>query len=113
MQKVVVAREIDQNPYFIIAQQPTRGIDVGSIEFIHKTLVKKRQEGAAILSISADLNEVINVSDSLLVMYNGEITAYFPTTEGLTEEEVGQYMLGVSKHEKKQIRRACHEEKED
>ncbi len=46
-------------------------------------------------------------------MYNGEITAYFPTTEGLTEEEVGQYMLGVSRHEKKQIRRACHEEKED
>ena len=113
MQKVVVAREIDRNPYFIIAQQPTRGIDVGSIEFIHKTLVKKRQEGAAILLISADLNEVISVSDSLLVMYNGEITAYFPTTEGLTEEEVGQYMLGVSRHEKKQIRRACHEEKED
>ena len=112
MQKVVVAREIAQDPRLIIAQQPTRGIDVGAIEFIHKTLVKKRCQGAAVLLISADLNEVISVSDSLIVMYDGEIAAYFPSTKDLSEITVGTYMLGVAKQTKEEIRRACHEKEE-
>ena len=112
MQKVVVAREIAQDPRLIIAQQPTRGIDVGAIEFIHKTLVKKRCQGAAVLLISADLNEVISVSDSLIVMYDGEIAAYFPCTKDLSEITVGTYMLGVAKQTKEEIRRACHEKEE-
>jgi len=109
IQKVVVAREFSSSPKLIIANQPTRGIDVGAIEFIHDKLIELRDEGTAILLISADLNEVMELSDSLLVMYGGEIVAYFKDSSKVTEEELGRYMLGIDKQSPEEIRRAVNE----
>ncbi|GMQ60230.1 ABC transporter ATP-binding protein [Vallitalea sediminicola] len=103
IQKVVVAREFSGGPKLLIANQPTRGIDVGATEFIRKRLVELRDEGTAVLLISADLNEVMELSDSLIVMYGGEIVAYFEDTSTLTEEELGLYMLGVKKQTSEEI----------
>lgn len=109
IQKVVAAREFTSNPKLIIANQPTRGIDVGASEFIRKKLVSLRDEGAAILLISADLTEVITVSDSLLVMSEGKIVAYFEDTKNLTEETVGEYMLGIKNQTAEEIGGVCYE----
>lgn len=109
IQKVVVAREFSNKPQFIIADQPTRGIDVGASEFIRRKLVELSREGAAVLLVSADLNEVMELSDSLIVMYGGQITAYFKDTEGLTDEMMGQYMLGVKRQTPEEIREVCYE----
>lgn len=109
IQKVIVAREISSQPKLLIADQPSRGVDVGATEFIHKKLVELRDGGAAILLVSADLNEVIELSDSLIVMYNGEISAYFEDSSKVSEEELGFYMLGVKKQTPEQIRRIMHE----
>lgn len=109
IQKVVVAREVSSNPEFLIADQPSRGIDIGSTKFIHRKLVELRDQGSAILLISADLNEVMELSDSLLVFYGGEITAYFPDTSKITEEELGYYMLGLRKQDTQYLRRCIHE----
>ena len=98
IQKVVVAREFSSDPQLIVADQPTRGIDVGATEFIRKRLVELRDEDAAVLLVSADLNEVLELSDSLIVMYEGEVTAFFPDASKVTEEELGLYMLGI-KHQ--------------
>ncbi|WP_142414004.1 ABC transporter ATP-binding protein [Hathewaya massiliensis] len=108
IQKVVVAREFSSNPKLIVADQPTRGIDVGATEFIRKKLVELRDEGTAVMLISADLNEVLELSDSLIVMYGGEITAYFEDASKVTEEELGFYMLGVKKQSPEEIRRAIY-----
>ncbi|MCT4598487.1 MAG: ABC transporter ATP-binding protein [Vallitalea sp.] len=108
IQKVVVAREFTKDPKFIIANQPTRGIDVGATEFIRKRLVELRDEDIAVLLVSADLNEVMELSDSLIVMYGGEIVAYFEDTTSLTEEELGLYMLGIKKQSEEEIRRVIH-----
>ncbi|RQD70370.1 MAG: ABC transporter ATP-binding protein [Tindallia sp. MSAO_Bac2] len=97
IQKVVVAREFSSEPELIIANQPTRGVDVGSTEFIRKQLVKLRDEGTAVLLVSADLNEVMELSDSLMVMYEGEIVAYFEDATEVTEMELGMYMLGLKR----------------
>ena len=82
MQKVVVAREFSAAPDILIANQPTRGIDVGANEFIWKKILEKREEGNAVMLVSADLNEVMVLSDSILVMCEGEVVAYF--------EEIGR-----------------------
>jgi len=95
MQKVVVARELSSNPKLLIAAQPTRGVDIGATEFMHDQLIKARDAGVAILLVSADLAEVMSLSDRLAVMHNGRIAAIFPDARGLTEEEVGLYMLGT------------------
>lgn len=95
MQKVVVAREFSSDPHLLIAAQPTRGVDIGAIEFIHQQLVNKRTEGLAILLISADLQEVMKLADRIMVMYNGEIVGIFANTPELTEETLGLYMLGA------------------
>ena len=108
MQKVVVAREFSGNPSIMIADQPSRGVDVGATEFIHQKLLEIRDKGAAVLLVSADLNEVIELSDSLLVMYGGEIVAYFEDAKTVKEEELGYYMLGIKRQEKEEIRRAMH-----
>ena len=93
MQKVVVAREFSfQTPVLIIAQ-PTRGVDVGAIEFIHKAIIDKRNEGAAILLCSADLDEVFRLSDRIITIYEGRITGEFAANE-ITKEEIGYYMTG-------------------
>lgn len=99
MQKVVVAREFSADPDILIANQPTRGIDVGANEFIWKKIVEKRDAGKAILLISADLNEILELSDSIMVMCDGEAVAYFPDSGAVTEEELGLYMLGLKKQE--------------
>ena len=109
IQKVVVAREFSNEPHLIIADQPTRGIDVGATSFIRRKLVELSRSGIAVLLISADLNEVMELSDSLIVMYGGQITAYFDDTSKLTDEMMGQYMLGLKKQTSEEIRRACHE----
>ncbi len=97
IQKVVVAREFSANPKLIVANQPTRGVDVGATEFIHKKLLENCAEGAGVLLISADLNEVMSLSHRLAVMYGGEIVAVFPNADEVTEEELGLYMLGVKR----------------
>jgi general nucleoside transport system ATP-binding protein len=97
IQKVVVAREFSSDPELIIADQPTRGIDVGSTEFIRNKLVELRDQGTAVLLVSADLNEVLELSDSLMVMYDGEIAAYFEDASKVDEMELGMYMLGLKR----------------
>jgi simple sugar transport system ATP-binding protein len=97
MQKVILAREFSSEPRLLIAAQPTRGVDIGAIEFIHQQLVDKRTEGLAILLISADLQEVMKLSDRIMVMYNGEVAAVFQNTPDLTEEKLGLYMLGAAR----------------
>lgn len=109
IQKVVVAREFSAEPTLIIADQPTRGIDVGATEFIRKKLVELSREGAAVLLVSADLNEVMELSDSLIVFYNGKIAGYFEDTSMLNDEIMGEYMLGLKKQSEEEVRRVCHE----
>ena len=74
----MLAREIDRNPKVLIAAQPTRGLDVGAIEFVHRRLVEERDEGRAILLVSLELEEILSLSDRILVMYEGEIVGEFP-----------------------------------
>ena len=109
IQKVVVAREFSNDPVLIIADQPTRGIDVGATEFIRKKLVELSRSGIAVLLISADLNEVMELSDSLIIMHGGKIAAYFEDTGELTDELMGRYMLGLEQQSPEEIRRVCHE----
>ena len=91
-QKVILAREIDRNPKVLIAAQPTRGLDVGAIEFVHRRLVEERDEGRAVLLVSLELEEILSLSDRILVMFEGEIVGEFPPT--VTEEELGVAMTG-------------------
>lgn len=95
MQKVVVARELSSEPYVLIASQPTRGIDVGATEFIREQLVVNRTEGTAVLLVSADLSEVMSLSDRIITLFEGEVTGVFPDASKVSEEELGTYMLGV------------------
>ena len=95
-QKAIVAREIDKNPELLIAVQPTRGLDVGAIEYIHKQIVKHRDAGNAVLLVSLELEEVMSLSDRILVMYEGEIVGELdPKTT--TVEELGLYMAGAKR----------------
>lgn len=98
-QKAIVAREMDKNPELLVAVQPTRGLDVGAIEFIHKKLVAQRDAGKAILLVSLELDEVMNVSDRILVMYEGEIVGEFDPKK-VTVEELGLYMAGSKRDTK-------------
>lgn len=110
IQKVVVAREFTSNCNFVVANQPTRGIDVGATEFIRNELIRlTREEDKGVLLISADLNEVLEVSDSLLVMVDGEFVAYIDDASTVNEYELGNYMLGVQKQTEEEIRRAYHD----
>jgi simple sugar transport system ATP-binding protein len=97
-QKAIVARELDKNPRLLVAVQPTRGLDVGAIEYIHKQLVAERDAGAAVLLVSLELDEVMDVSDRILVMYEGEIVGELnPKTT--TVQELGLYMAGAKRTE--------------
>ena len=98
-QKAIVAREIDKDPELLIAVQPTRGLDVGAIEYIHKQLIKQRDKGKAILLVSLELEEVMNVSDRILVIYEGQIVANLDPKK-VTMEELGLYMSGAKREEK-------------
>lgn len=94
-QKAIIAREIDRDPSLLIAAQPTRGLDVGAIEFIHKRLVNHRDEGNAVILMSFELDEILNVSDRIVVMYEGNIVAEVIPSE-TSEQELGLLMTGSS-----------------
>ncbi|HSI97351.1 MAG TPA: ABC transporter ATP-binding protein, partial [Gaiellaceae bacterium] len=91
-QKVILAREIDRDPRVLVAAQPTRGLDVGAIEFIHRRLIEERDAGRAILLVSLELDEVVSLSDRILVLYEGRIVAEYGPD--VTDEELGIAMLG-------------------
>ena len=95
-QKAIIAREVDKDPDLLVAVQPTRGLDVGAIEYIHKQIVAERDKGKAVLLISLELDEVMNLSDRILVMYEGEIVGEFDPHK-TTVEELGLYMAGAKK----------------
>jgi general nucleoside transport system ATP-binding protein len=96
-QKVVVAREVSRDPSVLIAAQPTRGLDVGAIEFVHRRLVEQRDAGKAVLLVSLELEEILSLSDRILVLYEGRIVAEFPPD--VSEEEVGIAMTGAGQRE--------------
>jgi simple sugar transport system ATP-binding protein len=96
-QKVVIAREVSRNPSVLIAAQPTRGLDVGAIEFVHRRLVEQRDAGKAVLLVSLELEEILSLSDRVLVLYEGQIVAEFPPD--VSEEEVGIAMTGGHQRE--------------
>ena len=97
LQKVVVGRELAGEPDLIVANQPTRGLDVGSIEFVHQTLLQARSQGAAVLLVSVELDEVMSLSDRIGVLFRGQIGGEMPAAQA-TEEELGILMAGGSLH---------------
>ncbi len=98
-QKAIIAREINRDLPLIVAVQPTRGLDVGAIEYIHSRLVAQRDEGKAVLLVSLELDEVMNLSDRILVMHSGEIVGEFDPKQ-ITVEELGLYMAGAKRQER-------------
>ena len=98
MQKVVVAREFSFDARALVIAQPTRGVDIGAMEFIHRRILEKRNQGCAVLLCSADLDEVFRLSDRIITMYEGKITGEFVTGE-ITKEEIGYYMTGDRREE--------------
>lgn len=99
-QKVVIAREISMNPKVIIASQPTRGVDIGSIEFIHNQLVKYRDKGNAVILVSSELSEIMTLSDRIIVMYKGKIIGELSSKDA-TSEKIGCLMAGIKENDKK------------
>jgi general nucleoside transport system ATP-binding protein len=95
MQKVVVARELAEQPRVLLVSQPTRGVDLSATQFIWRTITEARDNGTAVLLSSADLSELLALSDRLVVLYRGRIVAAFLNREGLTPETLGTYMLGL------------------
>lgn len=93
-QKIIVARELDAEPKLLIACQPTRGIDIGSVEFIHKQLLKYRNEGHAVILISSELSEIMSLSDRVIVMYKGEISGEIDP-KSVDMMRVGLLMAGI------------------
>lgn len=100
-QKAIIARELDRDKDLVIAVQPTRGVDVGAIEFIHKQLVEQRDQGKAILLVSLELEEVMSLSDRILVMYEGEIVGELDPKQ-TTAQELGLYMAGAKRQGKEE-----------
>jgi ABC-type uncharacterized transport system ATPase subunit len=96
-QKVILAREVSRGPRVLIAAQPTRGLDVGAIEFVHRRLVEERDEGKAVLLVSLELEEVLSLADRILVIYEGEMVGEYPPT--VTQEELGVAMTGGRREE--------------
>lgn len=111
IQKVVAAREFTSKPTLLIASQPTRGIDVGAADLIRRKIISLRDAlNTGVLLFSADLTELINSSDSIIVLYEGEIVAYIKELNGVTEIELGQYMLGIKKQTSNEIEEVIYEE---
>ena len=96
-QKAIIARELDKNPELLVAVQPTRGLDVGAIEYIHSKIIQQRDAGQAVLLVSLELEEVMNLSDRILVIYEGEIVAEVKP-ETTTMQELGLYMSGAKRN---------------
>ena len=99
-QKAIIAREIDRDLPLLLAVQPTRGLDVGAIENIHRQIVAQRDAGKAVLLVSLELDEVMNLSDRILVMYEGEIVGELDPKK-TTVEELGLYMAGAKRQDRK------------
>ena len=99
-QKAIIAREIDRDTDLLVAVQPTRGLDVGAIEYIHKQIVKVRDSGKAVLLVSLELDEVMSVADRILVMYEGELVGEFDPKE-VTVQELGLYMAGAKRSDQR------------
>ena len=95
-QKLIAAREIRQHTPLLIACEPTRGVDIGAMEFIHDRLIEKRSNGDAVLLISSELTEIMKLSDRIYVMYDGKINGEF-TRENVNEEDLGLLMMGGKK----------------
>jgi ABC-type uncharacterized transport system ATPase subunit len=95
-QKVIIARELSRSVQLLIANQPTRGLDVGSIEYIHKTIVEMRDRGGAVVVVSAELDEIMSLADRIAVMYRGQILDILPAAEA-TREQLGLLMAGVER----------------
>ena len=95
-QKAIIARELDKDPKLLIAVQPTRGLDVGAIEYIHRQLIAQRDAGHAVLLVSLELEEVMSISDRILVMFEGEIVGEFDPAK-TNREELGLYMSGAKR----------------
>jgi len=95
LQKIVLARELSSNPKLIIVHNPTNGLDVGAIEYVHQTLIENRKKGAAILLISTELEEILSLSDRITVLYEGEMMGMVPSAE-MDIEKLG-LMMGGSK----------------
>ena len=93
-QKAIIAREIDRSPKLLIVVQPTRGLDVGAIEYIHKRIVEERNNGKAVLLVSFELDEILGLSDRIAVMYNGSITGILDAKD-TNEKELGLLMAGT------------------
>ena len=94
-QKVIVAREFSRDVKLVVASQPTRGLDVGSIEYIHSRIVEARDQGAAVLIVSTELDEVMALADRLLVMFNGHVVAELDPKQ-VSNADVGLYMAGAT-----------------
>lgn len=109
IQKLIVGREYEYNPELLIINQPTRGVDVGAIEFIRKKIIDMRERRKAILLVSADLGEILSLSDSILVMHEGKMVGYIEDAKQTTENELGLYMLGVKQDSKEKLGGAYHE----
>lgn len=93
MQKMIVAREFSLDTPAMVVSQPTRGVDVGAMEFIHKQIIAKRNHGCAILLVSADLDELFRLSDRMITLYEGKVTGEFDP-DGITKTDIGYYMTG-------------------
>lgn len=96
-QKAIIAREVDRDPDLLIAAQPTRGLDVGAIEFIHRKLIEQRDRGKAVLLMSLELDEILNLSDRIVVMYEGEIIGTIDDPAAVSEDKLGLMMAGSKK----------------
>ena len=96
---MIIARELSRPIQFLVASQPTRGLDVGSIEYIHKRIVQKREEGCAVLLVSPELDEIMELSDRIAVMFRGKIIAIV-SSEEVTKEYIGLLMAGISPEER-------------
>jgi len=93
-QKLVLARELERDPVLLLVGQPTRGVDIGAIEFIHRRLIELRDAGKAILLVSAELEEVLSLADRVLVMCDGRLVGAMPTAEA-DVKEIGLMMAGI------------------
>jgi len=110
IQKVVCARELATSPKLLIADQPSRGIDIGSVEFIHSRINELVEKKSAVLLVSADLGEIFKLSDNIIVIYNGEIVGYFKNDGSLSEEEIGKYMLRIKRQRLEEIWEKIYDE---
>lgn len=109
IQKVIAAREFTAHSDLLVLEQPTRGVDIGAMSFLHQKILEMRERGKGVLLVSADLSELIALSDRILVMFHGEIVAQLDNSQGVDEKELGLYMLGVKRQSREEKEAAIHE----